>query len=180
MISFKSKVVIKIFDYYFMNQEASHYINELAKILGVDPKNLHRKLKELEDEGVLQSEFRGKERYFFLNKSNPLLDHYKQIFLKTHGLENKLKNIVREIKGIDKAYIFGSYVKDKMDSSSDIDVLAVGNHSVLELQKKINSLQKETGREINVINMGKKEFDLKRKKDQFVKNILKSKPIQIK
>ena len=92
MISFKSKVTIAILNYYFLNQDARHYINELAKILGLDPKNVYRKLTELEKEGLFRSEFRGKERYFFLAKDYSLLENYRQIFLKTYGLEDQLKS----------------------------------------------------------------------------------------
>ncbi|NQU16854.1 MAG: nucleotidyltransferase domain-containing protein [Candidatus Saganbacteria bacterium] len=178
MISFKSKITIKILDYYFLNPDTEHYTNELAKALELDPKNLHRKLEELEKEGLFKSEFRGKERYFSLNKKFALLDHYKQIFLKTFGLEHKLNKIAVEIAGIKEAYIFGSYAKEKMDSSSDIDLLIIGSHSILELQKKINTLQKETGREFNVVNLSGAEY-AEKKKDQFIKNIFKAGPIKL-
>lgn len=179
MISFKSKITVKLFDYFFLNPEAERYVNELAGILKVDPKNLHRKLEELEKEGILKSEFRGKERYFSLVADFPLLEQYRQIFLKTFGLERRLKEIVAEISGIKKAYVFGSYASNKMDSSSDIDLLVVGKHSVLELQKHIVRLQKELGREINVVNMDEKEFKARKKKDQFVKNIFNAKVIEL-
>ncbi|MCX5667712.1 MAG: hypothetical protein NTY34_05330 [Candidatus Omnitrophica bacterium] len=39
MISLRSKVAIKLLDYYFLNPEAQVYINELARILELDPKN---------------------------------------------------------------------------------------------------------------------------------------------
>ena len=172
MISFKSKVTEKILDYYFINKDASRYINELAKILGLDPKNADRKLKELEKEGLLTSEFKGKQRYFSLNKKYPLMKSYRRIFLKTFGLEQKLRQIVSDIPRIKEAYIFGSYAKDKMDAQSDMDILAVGGHSVMQLQKKISALQKSLGREINVVNLSPQEFLRKKKaKDPFIANV---------
>ncbi len=179
MISFKSKITVKLFDYFFLNPEAERYVNELAVILKVDPKNLHRKLDELEKEGILKSEFRGKERYFSLASDFPLLEQYRQIFLKTFGLERSLKKMVAGTAGVKKAYIFGSYASNRMDSSSDIDLLVVGEHSVLELQKQIVKLQKVLGREINVVNMDEKEFLARKKNDQLVKNIFKAKAIEL-
>jgi len=176
MISLRSKVAIKLLDYYFLNPDAQHYINELARILELDPKNTETKLKEFEKKGLFKSEFRGKERYFFLAKDNPILEHYRQIFLKTHGIEKRLKDILRDIKGLKEAYIFGSYANNKMDSSSDIDLLAVGTHSVLELQRIIVKLQKDTGREFNVINLNPKEFEARKKdKGSFVRGVSKPK-----
>ena len=48
MISFRSKVTIKVLDYFFINPDEKHYINELAKMFSLDPKNVDVKLKELE------------------------------------------------------------------------------------------------------------------------------------
>lgn len=179
MISLRSKVTIKILNYYFLNPDAQVYINELARILDLDPKNTETKLKELEKEGLFKSEFRGNQRYFYLAKNNPVLEHYRQIFLKTYGIEKMLKDIVGKVRGIKEAYIFGSYAEDKMDSASDIDILAVGTHSVLDLQREITGLQKDTGREFNVINMSEKEFAWKRTNDPFIKGVLKSKTIRL-
>ncbi|MEW6169957.1 MAG: nucleotidyltransferase domain-containing protein [Candidatus Omnitrophota bacterium] len=180
MISLRSKVAIKLLDYYFLNPDAKHYINELARTLDLDPKNTETKLKEFEKKGIFKSEFRGKERYFFLAKDSPVLEHYRQIFLKTYGIEKRLKDTLRGIKGLKEAYLFGSYATNKMDFSSDIDILAIGSHSVLELQRMIVKLQKDTDREVNVMNLSLKEFEVKKKKkDPFITNVFKTKTIRI-
>lgn len=180
MVSLKSKTTIKILDYFFLNPRAKNYINELAKILDLDPKNLYRKLKELEKDGILESEFSGKQRYFYLSKKNPLFGAYRQIILKTVGFESRLKETLKKIKNIQEIYLFGSYAKNKMDASSDIDLLVIGSHSPLDLQKEIIKLQKETDREINVVNMEEEEFRRKKNKDPFIKNIFSGKFIKIK
>src|SRR3989338_4998557 len=180
MISLRSKVAIKLLDYYFLNPQAQVYINELARILELDPKNTETKLKELEQEGLFKSEFRGKQRYFFLAKDNPILEHYRQIFLKTYGIEKRLKDMISNIKGLKEAYLFGSYASNKMDSSSDIDLLAIGTHSVLELQRVIARFQKNTGREFNVTNLSMKEFEAKKKnEDPFISNVFRTKTIRL-
>ena len=180
MISLRSKVAIKLLDYYFLNPDAKAYINELARILELDPKNTESKLKEFEREGLFKSEFRGKERYFFLAKDNPVLEHYRQIFLKTYGIEKRLKDMISNIKGLKEAYIYGSYATNKMDSSSDIDILAIGSHSVLELQRVIVKLQKDTGREFNVTNLSLKEFAARKKdKAHFINSVFKTKIIRL-
>lgn len=173
MISLRSKVTIKILNYFFINPEAERYVNELAAILESDPKNVHRKLIELETEGILHSEFKGKERYFCLNKDYSLLEHYRQIFLKTVGIEKRIKDVLTEVDGIQEAYIFGSYARDRMDASSDIDILIVGDHSPIVIQEKITPIQKEIGREINIVNMDREEFERK-KNEGFIKNIFKN------
>ena len=180
MISLRSKVTIKILNYFFINPDARHYINELARILNLDPKNADTKLKELEREGLLESEFSGKQRYFYLSKKYPLLKEYRQIVLKTVGLERCLKEALSKIYGLEEAYLFGSYARDKMDISSDIDLLVIGSHSSLSAQKAINKIQQEISRDINVINLTKKELAEKRKKkNPFIKDIFSKKIIKL-
>ncbi|MFA5029923.1 MAG: nucleotidyltransferase domain-containing protein [Patescibacteria group bacterium] len=177
---FKGKAENKILDYFFVNVSARHYINELARILDLDPKNTYRKLLELEERGVLGSEFSGKQRYFFLAAKNRSLKNLRSLFLSTAGLERRLREIMKVDKKIKQAYLFGSYAQDKMSLSSDIDLLVVGHHSPLKLQKEIGRIQKEVGREINVINLSETEFKEKREKDAFLKNIFSKKIIRLK
>lgn len=175
MISLKSKITLLVLNYFFLNPQARSYTNELARLFKIDPKNLDRKLKELEKEGLLKSEFSGKQRYFFLNRSYSLLKEYKKIILKTVGFEKKLAEKLANLPGLTSAYIFGSYSKNKMDAMSDIDILLIGSHSPLEAQRLVLPLQKEIQREINIIDMSKKEFAAKKKNyDAFLKNVLAS------
>ncbi|TSA44845.1 hypothetical protein D4R52_03535 [bacterium] len=180
MISLKSQVTIRILDYYYLNPSARHYINELARILKLDPKNLHRKLNELEKEGILKSDFAGKERYYYLNGKSRVAKAYKDLFLQTVGLPEQLKKLIKSVNGTEQAYIFGSYAKNTMSAGSDIDLLVVGNHSVLDLQKELNQLQKWIGREINAVNLTKKELKRKEKNnDPFISNIFSNKHLKL-
>jgi predicted nucleotidyltransferase len=111
----------------------------------------------------------------------PLYKEYKNIILKTLGFENKLKKIIRDIPDVEKAWIYGSYAQEKMAIHSDIDLLIVGQHDIIQLQNKISALQKEIGREVNMLNMGPEEFRRRRRqKDPFIQNVLKAKYIEIK
>jgi len=61
----------------------------------------------------------------------------KNIAQKKFGLEEQLKKVLKKIEGIKKAFIFGSYAKDTLETESDIDLLLVGSHGALEIQKEI-------------------------------------------
>jgi len=180
MVSLKSKVTGKILNYFFINPDSSLYVNELSSKLGLDKRNLVKKLKELEKEGLLKSESRGNLKLYSSNKKYPLYNEYKKIVLKTLGLENRLKDLFKDVKGIKMVYIYGSYAEDRLSVHSDIDLLVIGSHKIIAFQKKLNSLQKEIDREINVVNMAESDFN-KRKKagDPFVKGILKNRYIEI-
>ncbi len=56
MISLKSEITKKILNYFFINPQESLYVNELSRNLDLDKRNLVKKLKELEKEGILKSQ----------------------------------------------------------------------------------------------------------------------------
>ena len=180
MISMRSRITKELLNYFFLNPGESLFVNEISQKLTLDKRNLVKKLKELEKEGILKNEIRGNQKIYSINRSYPLYDEYRKIVFKTIGIENKLKNILKHVNGVEKVYLFGSYAKDKMEVHSDIDLLAVGEHKALELQKQINKLQKKINREINVVNMDKREFSRRReKKDPFIQNIFQGKYIEV-
>lgn len=180
MISLRSKITQKILNLFFFQEKERFYVNELAKIVKEDPANVHKKLIELKREGLLSDQFQGKERYFYLNKKYPFFKEYKKIILKGLGFEKILKERLKKIKGIDSGYIFGSYVENKLSSESDIDLLIIGDFDTLKLQKEILKIQKLTAREINSIELTKKEFEKRKKeKDPFLKDIFSKKYLKI-
>lgn len=179
MISLRSEITKKLLNYLFLNPHESLYINELTRQLAVDKRNLVKKINELEEEGILQSQRRGNLKLYSLNLKYPLYNEYRKIILKTVGFEHNLKESLKRVKGIKEAFIYGSYARDKLDSHSDIDILVVGSHSIALLQKELNELAKQLNREINVVNMDEQEFNKKIKKDPFITGILKGKHIKI-
>ena len=180
MISLRSEIAKKILNYFFINPRENLYVNELLRKLSLDKRNLVKKLRELEKEGILKSQTRGNLRLYSINKSYPLYKEYEKIVLKTVGLEDRLKKLIGEIPGINEAYIYGSYANNKMDTHSDIDLLVVGSHKIILLQSRLNKLQKEIEREINIVNMDQREFKKRiQKKDAFILGVLKDKNIKI-
>jgi predicted nucleotidyltransferase len=180
MLKFGSEITIKILDYYFLNPEKEHHINQLADVLKVDPGNLFRKLKELENEGVLVSEKDGNQRKFKLNKDYPLLSALQKIYESEYGFISLLKEKIAKLKNLQEAYVFGSYANDQFGPESDIDILLVGNHSPLSAKRTILPLQSRIKREINIIDLTPDDFiKRKKKKDEFIENIFNGQVIKI-
>lgn len=180
MTNFKSKITQKLFDYFFLNPSAEHYINDLARILKVDPGNLDRKLKELEKEGIFSSEKRGNQKYYFLNKSYSLLNEIKKLYNLKYGLEKKIAAELKNLKELKSAYIFGSYANGRLEAESDIDLLLIGSHSGLAAKRIAAGWEGEFNREFNIIDLTEEELEKKKKnKDEFIGEIFKNKIIKI-
>ena len=180
MISLRSEITRKLLNYFFINPQENLYVNELSRKLDLDKRNLVKKLKELEKDGIMKRQIRGNIKLYSINKSYPLYEEYKKIILKTIGVEDKLRRILTEVEGIKEAYIYGSYAKNKMDIHSDIDLLIIGDHKISLLQKNLSKLQREIDREINSVSMDELEFKKRvKKRDPFISEVLKNKHIQL-
>lgn len=179
MLSFKSKVARKVLNYFFLNESAELYVNEAARLLQEDPKNIYRMLVLFEGEGLLKSEFKGRERYFSANKKAPEYKNYKVIFLRSAGVERLLKDALAGLAGLKSAYIFGSYANAGFTAQSDIDILLVGSHTPLAAERAVFKLRKSIGRELNIVNMTVGEFERKSGKDQFLKSVFEKKTIKL-
>lgn len=179
MISFKSKTIRKILQYFFVNKGVEPHVRDLGRILDEDASNLSKKLKELEKEKILISEENGTKKYS-LNEDYALLPEIKKLFLGSFGLPIVLNEALKKIPGLLQAFIFGSYAKGGFSEKSDVDFLLIGSHSSLAAKRAIIPLQKALGREFNIIDMTKEEFDKKiSKKDPFLTSVMKGKLIRL-
>lgn len=180
MISLKSEITRKLLNYFFLNPHENLYVNEIERKLHLDKRNLIKKIRELEDQGILKHDVRGNLKLYSINRKYPLYNEYRKIILSTVGFEDQLKKLLSSMGDIKEAYLYGSYAQNAMDAASDIDLLVVGEGSAISLQKSLSSLQKEIKREINAINMNEHEFKSRmRKKDPFLSQILKQKHIKL-
>lgn len=177
----KSRLRQKLLGYFFTNLEANLYLREISSLLKEDAGNLSKELANLEKKGIFVSQKRGNQKYFSLNKEYPLYREFKSVISKTIGVEGSLKEMVKQIDGIDVAFIYGSFAQKKENPSSDIDLFIIGSPDEDELMEKVESLEKKLQREINYNIYPRKEFkDRKKKKDSFILNILKGQKIILK
>jgi len=129
------------------------YLNELAKILEVNSQNLHKKLKELEDEGLFQSEMRGQERYYSLDVAWPLYMEYRSIFKKTLGVPNRLAESLASVRHLREVYVRANY----QSLVDDVEVLVVQSKDAYHFPSKnaisvaLGPLKKELERKIKVV-----------------------------
>jgi len=179
-ISLRSKITRKLLNYFFIHDQDRFYIREIAGKIEELPSNTRIKLLELFKEGVLNSEFRGKERFFFLNTKYRFLKEYKEIVKKSFGIEAILKENLSKIKGIKKVILFGSYAQDKLTPTSDIDILVVGDYDYNELYKELTRLQYDLRIEVNPVEYSVQEYERKLKeKENFLMSVLKTKVINV-
>ena len=182
MKPFLSKTQLSLLQLLYTNPEKSFYMQEIGKILGKKPGVFQRTLIGLVTEGILISEYRANARYFHANTNHPLYPEIKKIVSKTAGAEGALKEMLRPIKDIKIAILYGSFAKGKERQDSDIDLLIVGSPRVEDrLLKDLPRLEKQLQREINYKLYSESEYRRKRtQKDPFLEEVLSDKKVILK
>jgi len=175
---FKSKVRKALFKLYFTNPDSEFYLRELERMLSIPVSMIRKELLRLEKEGIFISHKKGNLTYYHVNKSYPLFSELKSIVFKTIGVQGLLEDALRKIKGIEVAFIYGSYARGNEKASSDIDLCIIGTINEDILVRRINKLEKLIKREINYTLYTKKEFtEKRRKKDSFILDLISNQKI---
>jgi len=152
--------------FYLKDPDKTLYLREIAKILEKEPRSIKTSLDALVKEGILKDERKANLRYFKLNKDHPVYEEIKKIISKTMGIENHLKKMIDSIPGVDYAFIFGSIVKNKEYSESDIDLMIIGTEIDQDnLIIKVTKVEEELKREINFHIYNKNEVIKQLKND---------------
>ncbi len=180
MINLTAPLTIKVLSYAFINPDKAFYSRQLARMIKADPGNLSRKLTELEQDGILYSHTEGRQRYFSLNQQYPLLAETRKIFEAHFSLETTIRDTLKNLTGLEEAYIFGSYAKGKLSRESDIDLLLIGSHDPLAAKRLLLPIQKKLGREINALDFLPEEITKRRAaKDGLIMEIFSNKNIKV-
>ncbi len=157
----------------FDNPEKSYYLRELGRTINKEPGVFQRDINKLVERNILTSEYKGKSRFFKLNKNHSLYKELKSIFFKTLGAEGKLRELLESFRSIKAAFIFGSYAQEREDSFSDIDLMIIGRLDEDHLITEISKLEKKLDREINYHIFSPDDWKNKvQEKDPFIKNII--------
>ncbi len=146
----------------------------------MDPTNLSRELASLEKLGLFTSETKGVQKFFSLNHGYPLFKEIRGIILGTVGAARQLQKALKDVKGLQEAYLYGSFARNQEDAASDIDVLIVGKPNAERLEEVFSILEKQLGREINYTIFSPQEFKKRRaRKDPFLADVFGKKKINL-
>jgi predicted nucleotidyltransferase len=154
------KLRAKILSLFFLNEGRDYYIREVASIIGASPRGAQNELINLEDEGILKSEMRGKQRFFSVNLQNPSHQEMRGLILKKYGVPHLIAKAIVDITHIKTAFIYGSFARGEEDFTSDIDcfIIADGKVDYELLNTRVSSQEEQFGREINVDMMSESEY----------------------
>ena len=131
-----------------------------------------RELNKLLDLDFITFRKKGNLNIYKLNQSYSLLRESEAIVRKTFGIEVELRNELSKIRGVQFAFLFGSYAKGILKSDSDIDLFIIGTPDEDDVYKAVRSVEDLVGREINYHLADEAEFAMKSRANSFYREVL--------
>lgn len=134
----------------FASPGVTRHASQLARELGRTPQAVGRELDRLEVAGILVSEQIGRVRRYRVNDRSPITADLRALVQKTFGVERHVSDALRDLPGIEEAFIYGSHAAGTDRPASDVDVLVIGSANPAEMARRVGDLERTLDRDINV------------------------------
>jgi len=176
-----SRLRAKLLGWLFSHPDERYFVRQLAGLLREDATNVGRELARLEKMGILVSTQEGRQKYYQVNKSCSIFHELRGLALKTAGIAGVLREVLAPMAGqITIAFVYGSMVSGEATSTSDVDLLVVGDIDEMELHRAVSMAEERLGRSVNYMLLSQREFQRRRKeKGGFLAQILTGPKIMI-
>ena len=168
----RSRIRKKIILLFVYNQRKEFYLSEIARQVKTSAGTTQRELNKLLAQDFIGFKKRGNLNFYRLNESYPLLREIEAIVRKTFGIEAELRSELGKMKGVNFAFLFGSFVEGSFKSDSDIDLFIIGTVDEDTVYKTVQKVEDSVGREINYHLADEPEFIEKSKSHSFYRDIL--------
>lgn len=163
----------KVLGLLYGQPKKSFYTNEIIKSTGMGVATIKRELDKMVAAGILTMTKIGNQHHYQANPECPIYHDLLSICEKTFGLKDVLcQELAPLSNNIVWAFIFGSLASTKESSSSDIDLLIIGDVDYSTVVEVLYLTQEKLGREINPKLYSEDEWsELKKNNDAFIKEI---------
>jgi predicted nucleotidyltransferase len=156
----------------FADETRELHLRELTRQSGLSLGTLQTEVEKLRAADLLLSRRDGNRLYFRANAAHPLFADLRQLVLKTAGLREVLADALRNVPGIELAFVFGSLAAGTGKAGSDVDLLVIGDAGLRALAPRLRPAAERLGREINPVTMTAAEFIRDRTKKPFLRDVL--------
>jgi len=158
----------------YSHVEETFYLRQIARTAGVGLGAVQRELKKLSEAGIITRKARGRQIYYQANPECPVYAELRNLVVKTVGVGDVLRAALVPLAArIRVAFLFGSLVRGGGHSSSDVDVMVVGDVTFAEVVSVLGRVQETIHREINPLVYPPEEFRSKLAADHhFLKKAL--------
>lgn len=160
---FRSRGQARLLARVFLHPYERLSLNQLAAELGTDPATVQREAERLEQAGILASERVGTARLLRPNEDSPFYPELSVLIMKAFGPLPVLRERLRQLSGVEAAFIFGSwasrYSGEPGDAPGDIDLLILGAPDRRKLARLCREASQELGLEVRPTVLASEDWE---------------------
>jgi len=160
---FRSQAELELLGELFVGSGQPRSVSTLARRVGVPVPTAARELARLEEAGIVVARMEGRNKLMSANWELPWALDLVRLLDKTVGPRSLLTEALRGVRGIEEAWIFGSWAARYRGEAGravrDIDVLLVGDDiDVLAATGAADDVSERVGLEVNPIYVKPKDW----------------------
>lgn len=157
------------------------HVRDIVRKVGEEINAVRRELAHMEKAGMVTKEQRANRLFYAFRKDYPLYFELLELVGKTSGLGYDIFKNKAKLGKIKYAMISGRFLRNiPKRSSTDVDLLIVGNVVLPELAQLVKQEEVRRNRELNYTVMTEEEFNFRKsRRDPFVLSILEKSRVMI-
>ena len=163
----------KLLALFFLNPGKQYYFSEVARLTATRQGVVQRELSTLTAAGILIAESRGRQKFYSVNRKNPIFEDLRNIVFKTFGAVGQIKEALEPLaKKIRISFVYGSFARGEEAAGSDLDLFVIGRVRLDEIVSALSAVETAIGREVNPTLYSEAEFKNKwSQKNHFLRSV---------
>lgn len=160
---FRSDAQARVIAELYLRPEQELSLAELALRGAVPYATVHREIRKLLNSGIVVERRVGNARMVRAADSSPYFSGMRQLIEAAFGAVPELRGALRDVGGIDGAWIFGSYAQRlagvEGPPPSDVDVIVVGSPDVDAVYEACAHVSRTIDRPVNPTILSPEEWN---------------------
>lgn len=176
-----SRVRVKMLSLFLSHPGTIIHVRDIVRKVGEEINAVRRELAHMEKAGMVTKEQRANRLFYTFRKDYALYFELLELVGKTSGLGYDIYKNKAKLGKIKYAMISGRFLRNiPKHSSTDVDLLIVGNVVLPELAQLVKQEEVRRNRELNYTVMTEEEFNFRKsRRDPFVLSILEKSRVMI-
>ena len=128
------------------------YLREIVRVVGAGSGAVQRELAQLVEAELLCREVSGRQVYFSANRESLIYEELRAIVEKTAGVADVLRTCMAPLQRtarIEVAFVYGSVARGAQRSTSDVDVMVIGDVTMAQVVPTLRDAERVLRREVN-------------------------------
>jgi predicted nucleotidyltransferase len=157
----------------YSHPDESFYIRDIARRLPASVGAVQRELQTLSRVGLVTRSKIGNQVFFQINQNSAVFREMRVLVAKTVGIFHVLRAALENLaKRIAVAFVYGSIARGEETSSSDVDLMIIGEATLDEVIAQLEGIETALGRTVNPTVYSPAEYGSKlRSRNHFLSTV---------